>query len=315
MTLLGPQVEAGADALATAFRTARPFRHVVVDDFLDAAFAERLLAEFPAFDPARAIDENGAVGNKAVHEGLRALGPSYAAFDDMARSDAFLALVSTITGIPGLLHDPLYIGGGTHENRDRQGLDAHVDFNRHPANHTHRRLNLIVYLNHDWPDAWGGVLELHRDPRAPDDEVVHVAPRFNRAVIFETTEHSWHGFSTIRLPQGQRDRSRRSIALYYYSRERPAEELAPTHSTIYVERPLPGRFVPGLALQDDDVQELHALLGSRDQHIERLYRQLQAAEAKVEATLRQVGLVRGSAAYRLLMSARRVVRLVFPRKQ
>jgi hypothetical protein len=303
---------AGVDALATRFSTAVPFRHIVIDDFLEASFADRLLAEFPGFDQARAINENGAVGNKAVHEDLRKLGPAYSTFDDLVQSAGFLALVSAITGIPRLRHDPLHVGGGTHENRDRQGLDAHIDFNRHPVTHDHRRLNLIIYLNHDWPDAWGGVLELHRDPRAADDEIVRISPRFNRAVIFETTEHSWHGFSTICLPEDSRHRSRRSIALYFYSSERPSRELATTHSTIYVDQPLPGRFVAGMALGDEDVQELRDLLSSRDQHIQRLYRDLKAAEVRLETTLRQVGLVRGSLAYRLLNALRRAFLRVFP---
>ncbi|CAN5346832.1 hypothetical protein BH11PSE14_BH11PSE14_08910 [soil metagenome] len=302
------------DGLAKEFRNAQPFRHVVIDDFLDPGLAERLLAEFPDFDPARAISENGVVGNKAVNERLRMLGPAFVQFDDMAKSQEFLALVSAITGIPGLVHDPAYVGGGTHENRDRQGLDAHVDFNRHPVSHDHRRLNLIVYLNHQWSDAWGGVLELHRDPRAADDEVVRVSPQFNRAVIFETTERSWHGFSTIRLPEDQQQRSRRSVALYYYSRQRAPEELAATHSTIYVDRPLADSFVPGLVLQAGDVQELRHLLGNRDRHIQRLYRDLQDAEAKVEATLRALGLLRGTRSYRLLMAMRRAYRRVVPRR-
>ena len=312
--MIRAEVEAGVDALATRFRDASPFRHVVIDDFLEASLAERLLAEFPAFDPARAIDENGAVGNKAVHEDLRALGPAFLAFDDLAQSANFLSLVSAITGIPRLLHDPLHVGGGTHENRDRQALDAHVDFNRHPVTHHHRRLNLIVYLNHGWLDEWGGVLELHRDPRSADDEVVRVSPRFNRAVIFETTEHSWHGFSTIRLPEDQRDRSRRSVALYFYSEQRPADELADTHSTIYVDRPLPAHLAVGTRLEAADLAELRALLGNRDQHIQRLYRDLKVAEARVEATLRQVALVRGSLPYRFLLGVRRVIRRFFPRR-
>lgn len=305
---------AEVDSLAARFRDASPFRHVVIDDFLEASLAEQLLAEFPAFDPTRAINENGAVGNKAVHEDLRALGPAYLAFDDLARSASFLALVSAITGIPRLLHDPLHVGGGTHENRDSQGLDAHVDFNRHPVTHHHRRLNLIVYLNHDWHDEWGGVLELHRDPRATDDEVVAVSPRFNRAVIFETTENSWHGFSTIRLPEDKRDRSRRSIALYFYSEQRPEHELADTHSTIYVDRPLPGHLHAGMRLEAADIEELRALLCNRDQHIQRLYRDLRAAEAKLEATLRHVGLVRGSLPYRFLLGVRRAFHRFSPRR-
>ena len=313
--MLREGLQAESEALARRFASARPFRHVVIDDFLDAALAQRLLAQFPAFAPARAVNEDGVVGNKAVYESVRPLGPAYAALDDMVQGRGFLDLVSRITGIPGLLYDPLYVGGGTHENRDGQALDAHVDFNRHPVTHAHRRLNLIVYLNAGWNDDWGGILELHRDPRAADDAVERVSPQFNRAVIFETTECSWHGFSPICLPDGGKDASRKSIALYFYSADRPRAELAVTHSTVYVDAPLPDRFAAGRVLEQDDLQALRALLGNRDRHIQRLYRDLQDAQAKIEETLRLVGLVRGSVAWRMLQALRRHARRIAGRRK
>jgi hypothetical protein len=164
-----------------------------------------------------------------------------------------------------------------------------VDFNRHPVEPWHRRLNLIVYLNPEWHDAWGGLLELHSDPRSPDDRVTCIAPLFNRGVVFETTEWSWHGFQRIAVPP-QAGVTRRSIALYFYTTERPADELAPTHSTIYVERPLPERFRAGLTLEPADVEELRALLARRDQHNQRLYREIADLTQRNEtllATLQQ----------------------------
>ncbi len=297
-----------ADAYATAFQAARPFRHVVIDEFLEPAFAQRLLAAFPAFVPERALNEDGQVGKKAVHQGVRQLGPAFVELDAMVSSEVFLDMVSRITAIPGLLYDPDYFGGGTHDNRDGQSLDAHVDFNRHPLTHTHRRLNLIVYLNPAWDPDWGGVLELHRDPRAGDDQVTSVQPLFNRAVIFETTEASWHGFSPIRFPVDGVQRARRSIALYFYTRDRPAQEQSATHSTVYVDRPLPTRIAEGRTLEANDMLELQAVMAGRDQHIERLYRDNQALQGKLESALRMIGLVRGSRSYRLVQALRRLLR-------
>jgi hypothetical protein len=91
-------------------------------------------------------------------------------------------------------------------------------------------------------------------------------------VIFETNEISWHGFERIDLPEARRDLSRRSIALYFYTQDRPADELADSHSTIYVDRPLPERFAAGHTLSTEDAQELRVLIARRDQHIQRLYR-------------------------------------------
>lgn len=272
MQLSAPHLE-HPDELAQRFSTAFPFRHLVIDDFLEPSFATALLDEFPPFERGNARTENGDLGQKSTVEKIRELGPAYRELDDLIQSKRFLDWLSTATRIPDLLYDPWYFGGGTHESREGQELDAHVDFNRHPANGWHRRLNLIVYLNHQWEDGWGGALELHTDPRRDDNQITLITPLFNRCVVFETTEWSWHGFSRIALPPANADLTRRSIALYFYSKTRPADELAPDHSTIYVERPLPERFKAGLILSEQDVQELRILLARRDQHIQRLYRE------------------------------------------
>lgn len=280
--MIDPAIAASGDRLAASYQSAQPFRHLVADDFLAGGFARALLAEFPAFDERGAINEAGEIGRKAVVERVRSLGGAYRQLDDLARSGEFLALVSKLTGIPGLLYDPHYFGGGTHENRDGQDLDPHVDFNRHPIEGWYRRLNLIVYLNPGWQPAWGGSLELHSDPTAADDRVSSILPLFNRCVIFETTGSSWHGFSRITLPPGS-ELSRKSIALYFYTREAPADDLGDSHSTIYVDRPLPERFASGRVLDGEDVEELRNLLARRDQHNQRLYRDMTALQGKLDA--------------------------------
>jgi hypothetical protein len=281
--IIAPQVLRDAHAHGHAFVKAEPFRHVVIDDFFAPAYLDRVDLEFPSFERGSALTENGDLGNKSTVEKIRDLGASFAALDDLIQSKDFLDLVGRLTGIDGLLYDPWYFGGGTHESRHGQDLDAHVDFNRHPIENWHRRLNLIVYLNHEWDDDWGGALELHSDPRAADNRTMRITPRSNRCVIFETTESSWHGFPPIVLPESKRHLTRRSIALYFYTKERPAEELADTHSTIYIDRPLPERFREGHTLDHDDVHELRILLARRDRHIQRLYRDVSQANAQFEA--------------------------------
>ncbi len=281
---LGAQIALNVDAYAQAFARREPFRPVVVNDFLSAGYATQLLADFPPFERGNARNEAGELGGKSTIERIRRLGAPYAALDELIQSRPFLELVGRITGIADLLYDPYYFGGGTHENRGGQDLDPHIDFNRHPIEPWHRRLNLIVYLNRAWEDAWGGSLELHSNPRATDDRITLVTPIYNRCVIFETTESSWHGFSRIALPPEHRDLTRKSIALYFYTKERPDEELADTHSTIYVDRALPQHFRAGATLTEADVEQLRTLLARRDRHSQRLYRDVATLTAKLEAT-------------------------------
>ena len=287
LPLIDPHVVQEADTLAARFAQAQPFRHLTIENFFTARVCARLLAQFPPFERGSALNEAGEVGAKSTVERIRELGDAYAELDDLIQTREFLDLVGQITGIPNLLYDRWYFGGGTHENREGQDLDAHIDFNRHPVERWHRRLNLIVYLNHEWDDAWGGSLELHSDPRAPDDRVSLITPLYNRAVIFETTETSWHGFSRISLPESKRAISRKSIALYFYTVDRPAEELADTHSTIYVDRPLPEKYAPGYTLTEADVQELRVLLIRRDHHQQRLYRDVTALTKRLEERRRE----------------------------
>jgi hypothetical protein len=123
------------------FQPARPFPHVVIDDFFDAERAEQLLAEFPPFDPAHAGNEFGGVGRKATIADIRKISPFYAAvYDDYIASREFLNFVAEATGIPDLIHDELMFGGGTHENLEGQDLDPHVDFNFIEDRQLHRRL-------------------------------------------------------------------------------------------------------------------------------------------------------------------------------
>ena len=301
---ISAQVKAGAKVIGAEFVSAKPYRHVVIDDFFEPSFAQTLLAQFPAFDSSRALNEAGEVGGKAVVEKIRDISASYAALDDLVQSPSFLTLLSELTGVSDLRYDPYYFGGGTHENRSGQDLDPHVDFNRHPVENWHRRLNLIVYLNPEWHDSWGGSLEIHSDPHAQDNQVKLITPLFNRCVIFETNEISWHGFSRIQIPDTHPGLTRKSIALYFYTDDRPAKELADTHSTIYVDRPLPAFVTAGHTLSEGEATAVHTLVARRDQHNQRLYRDLTRLQKELDAA--HAALKRGRLG-RLIHFARRVL--------
>jgi hypothetical protein len=295
LELISAGVRERADALRGEFQSATPFRHLVIDNFLTPELCRELMAEFPAFDPNKARNELGEVGGKAVFTNLPRLGPAYERLDKMLGSREFLSFMGRITGVPDLLYDPDYVGGGTHENLEGQDLDPHVDFNYHPTTHLHRRLNLIIFLNPEWQEEWGGSLELHVNPWLPAEEnpLKTIVPLANRAVVFETSEISWHGFKRIGLPP-EKKLSRRSIAVYYYTKRRPAEEVASPHSTIYVPRPLPAQFQTGHTLSQEDVDALRTLVVRRDMQIRFLYEREKEFSTAVQVMM-------GSKAYRFYM--------------
>jgi hypothetical protein len=291
--LLNPDVARRGAQLQRAFLEAKPFGFVAMDDFLDRAFCEQLIREFPAFEERRARNEMGEVGRKATVPEIATLGPAYRKFDQLMRAPELLDWMGRVASVPKLVYDPDYVGGGTHENLDGQDLDIHVDFNFHPRRPLHRRLNLIVFLNPEWERDWGGCLELHQDPWNPEGSTVaSVVPVANRAVLFETTETSWHGFTAIRLPEAKKQISRRSLAVYFYTRERPAKETAPSHGTIYVPRALPAHLREGYELRPSDMRDLRDLLTRRDGQIRFLY------ERELEMSDVMAGITR-SASFRL----------------
>jgi len=268
---INPRVLARLTELHTAYRDANPFPHVVIDDFLTEQFAQRLVEQFPSFSRGNNRGDDGVAGKKSTFENIRTLGPDFVALDDVVKSRDFLKAIEAITGVPALIYDPYYLGGGTHENRDGQSLQAHVDFNYHPSEGWHRRLNLIVYLNRDWEQSWGGNLELYENPYKDKRPKVVVPPVFNRCVIFGTSEVSWHGFDQIQLPPDKQQVSRKSVALYFYSKDRPQHEVAGKHTTHYVHRQIPEYMVAGHTLTQQDVDLLNEITSGRDHLLQRLY--------------------------------------------
>ncbi len=255
--LFSNEFQADLARLHPLFVAAQPFPHIVVENFLKPELCAQLLHDFPAFEKRYALNEIGQVGGKAVRTDMPSISPSYAELDAFLQTREFLDAIEQLTGIRDLLYDPDYIGGGTHENVHGQALDAHVDFNVLPKNGWHRRLNLIVYLNPEWQSAWGGCLCLESDPwDAEHADKVEIVPKFNRCAIFETSEISWHGFPTIDLPEAKRSITRKSIAIYLYTRTRPVEQIAPAHGTVYVPHGLPRDLAPGALLSELQFLEL-----------------------------------------------------------
>jgi hypothetical protein len=225
------RLERLAGELAPAFGGADPYPHVVIDDFLPQANASALRASFPQPEDRLGWDQFGALGYEVK------LGSSDERnFPDVLRhaihdlnSGVFIRFLETLTGIEHLLPDPHLLGGGIHLSRRGDHLGIHADFNWHEGLQAHRRLNLLIYLNPDWQPGYGGELELW-DTKG-ERMCRRVEPVFNRAVIFATRSDTFHGHpAPWAAPDGI---YRRSIALYYYTTQRPAEELRPAHNTLY----------------------------------------------------------------------------------
>jgi Rps23 Pro-64 3,4-dihydroxylase Tpa1-like proline 4-hydroxylase len=223
------------DELRRQFNEAEPFRHLVIDDFLDEAFAHEVAAAYPSFETAlaRGFSFNFVNERKKVQVTDSSKFPApverlHAAIS----SQEFRDQLSVVTGIPNLLPDAELLGGGMHVTGPHGRLDVHVDFNYVAERQLHRRLNILVYLNPQWHHDWGGEVELwDRDVRRCYQAV---RPVLGRCVIFETNDISYHGVAALTCPEGF---ERKSFAAYYYTREAPAGWDGEAHSTIFRARP------------------------------------------------------------------------------
>ena len=223
-------VAAGA-ALAERYRTAQPYPHVVLDDFIDPALLRRVVAEFP--------DRAGRTYFDRPQERLKYQFDPNSVKSGLIRNllaelngEPFLAFLTAMTGIDRLISDPYYAGGGLHETMAGGHLSVHADFNVHGLMQVERRLNLLIYLNDDWDPSYGGELELW--DKGMRRAAVSVPPVIGRAVVFNTTLQNFHGQpDPLRCPP---DRSRRSIATYYYTAfEGGAKQ--PLRMTTFQQRP------------------------------------------------------------------------------
>jgi Rps23 Pro-64 3,4-dihydroxylase Tpa1-like proline 4-hydroxylase len=226
------KLHADPRALHDQYVLARPFPHIALDGVFPDDVLEGLLADFPAPDSMSWMRFDNRDEKKLgfFHE-TTTITPRVRAFLDAMNGFEMLLFLEALTGIEGLIPDPYFGGGGIHQIEPGGFLKIHADFNVHPKLKLDRRLNLLVYLNKDWRDEYGGHLELWNPTLT--ERVASIAPLFNRTVVFSTSEQSFHGHpEPLRSPPGV---TRKSVSLYYYTAGRPEEERAPAHDTLFRE--------------------------------------------------------------------------------
>jgi len=215
------------------FNAAKPFRFVMFENFFPVDTAEEILKAYPTmqdgiWDGTTYVDQKNKFQKTQFVPGSILDG----VFRELNET-AFLNWLQHLTNIESpLIGDPDLFGGGLHQSVHGAFLNVHVDYNIHPITKYHRRLNVLVYMNKDWKEEYEGHLELWDLTNNKKELVGKFAPSFNRCVIFETNEISFHGHpKPLNTSSGV---NRKSLATYYYTDTRPTNEIAEEHNTIYV---------------------------------------------------------------------------------
>lgn len=205
-----------------------PFKHVVLDGWWDPFLLKCVKMEIETIEDSMWVVHDVTAGDGTVLERKQNINfqrctATFAISELRERlaSPEFIAWLERVIGIAKLHFDE--VGGGVHRIKPGGCLARHIDFNVSPKGEW-RRVNVLIYLN---KCGTGGELKLYGESVG-----VEIAPEANRMVIFECSEHSWHGHPW-ELDDGP---DRLSVAAYYFTYEKPAD-AAPEHSTVWWKQP------------------------------------------------------------------------------
>lgn len=202
-------IEANKEKYREQFLTAKPFPHIAVDGICDEDKLNTLYNNIPDIEVASA--DYVFAKNKFEKSKFKELGGLFEELYNDLVSERFKNWVAYITN-EDIFIDATFYGGGIHQGKKGSFLDMHADFNYHPlVENWYRNLNLLLYINKDWQESYGGHLQLE-DGRT--GEKTAVAVPFNRLAIMHCRAYTLHGYNPINFPEGK---YRTSIAAYAYT--------------------------------------------------------------------------------------------------
>ena len=222
--MMSSMILSSSNRLHEEFMAADPFPGVVIEDFI---FPSETLLDAVGNWP-KPDDNLWKVhrGRKQDMSNVANLKPALRCVASMFDSPERLQWLSKICE-KDLVGDESRFGAGLHQTATGGRLGIHVDFNR--LGKLYRCLNVILFVNKDWNPSWDGNLELWSSRTS--GPIVEIDPVFNKLVIFETSDRSWHGHpKLLTCPEGV---YRKSITWYFYSKERPQHHASDRETTLY----------------------------------------------------------------------------------
>jgi Rps23 Pro-64 3,4-dihydroxylase Tpa1-like proline 4-hydroxylase len=233
-----------AQSLRSEYANAKPWPHVAVEDVFPEELLDSIAAECAGLDETCLITSNDA--RQVKQEASGGLGPATEHFLALVESARFREFISTVTGVHNLLPDPTHKFAGAHRTPPGGFTKIHRDFAVHPASGLFHRVNLLVYLNRNWPDSYGGSLELWPSDMSAIGR--RIFPRFNTMVLWETHDATLHGLpDPVACPS---DRMRLSVACYYYTKEPRVAAPGERRVRYWAARPGDDRSIERMGWQD-----------------------------------------------------------------
>lgn len=213
------------------FLNADPFPYVVIENFFSQEVYEEILKVFPKPIGPHWHRYYNPLEIKNALDKMDQLPPLLKDLIHVLNEESFIDLLRSISGIGNLERDPYLHGAGLHSHTCGGKLGMHLDYSIHPVTGMERRLNLIAFCTESWQEEWNGNLEFWDDEMKEHRGGAYPMP--NRAVLFRTTDISYHG--SPKVMKCPKDHYRQSIAIYYMSE--PREECPVREKATYFPRP------------------------------------------------------------------------------
>lgn len=255
-------------SLREEFTSKKPFKYMVIDNFLPDNIAQELLAEFPnansnlwnvGYDdsgqPVKLAKDNPFEKRMVAISDKNKFPESHRKIFQYFDSQEFLSLLRKITNIDNLLVDTTGRHAGLRGMLDGSHQHIHSDAIIHPQTGLRKRLSAILYLNKEWKKSMGGFLEIWNDNMT--ECIRKISPDYNRLVVFECTEKSYHGVpETIELE----DKNTMRLSLIFSYMSDPAGLKSSRKRAKFVARPTDSK--------DKEIERLREERESTDQENE-----------------------------------------------
>ena len=139
------------------YKNAKPFPHLVIDNFLESSHAVKLSK---CFQLERIKQNKNWIHHQNDNADRYRLEDEYymdkdiQSFARYTNSRDFILFLESITSYNSLIGDPYFVGGGAMSTSRGGFLNMHVDFNWSHKLQLWRKINFIIYLTEDWNKQW-----------------------------------------------------------------------------------------------------------------------------------------------------------------
>jgi hypothetical protein len=226
------------DKILTGEFYKEPYKHLIVNNFLPDDLAQKCLERFPELNDEiwqHESDKSIEVKSRTTWQSEFDIPDNIVDCVRILNSSLVLNSFSEIFGIKRLVPDSYFSGGGLNVSQKGGLLGVHIDGNYHDATGLNRRMNALIYLNPGWEESWGGEFGIYNSNGT--QLIKKIEPLFNRLVVFDSHDYSFHGLSDpVNFPDGI---NRKSIILYYYTKDpRPEDQTMneDPHSALWVKK-------------------------------------------------------------------------------